>query len=84
MNAVDRVQGISMIVMMISLMRCMIMNTARTSALADPNVIKLFQRRVPALSATLSSDFSSRRFITDILPSDMHCPMAPCYGVQHG
>jgi len=60
------------------------MNTVRTSALADPNVTKLFQRRVPALSATLSSDFSSRRFITDILPSDMHCPMAPCYGVQHG
>jgi len=65
-----------MIISMISLMSRTIMNTTRTLALADPNVIKPFQRRILALSAILSSDFSSRRFIIDILPSGMRCPMA--------
>jgi len=65
-----------MIVSMISLMSHTIINTARTPALADPNVTKFFQRCVPAFSAILSSDCSSR-FIMDILPSGRHCRMAP-------
>jgi len=62
-----------MIVWMISLMSTII-NTARTPALADPNV-KPFQRCVPVLSAILSSNCSCRRFIMDILLSGMRCPM---------
>jgi len=61
---------------MISLSRT-IMNTARTLTLVDPNVMKPFQKYVLALSAILSSDRSSRRFIMDILPSGMRCPWLP-------
>jgi len=53
------------------------MNTARTPALADPNVMKPFQMRAPVLSAILSRDFSSKRFIMEMLPSGMRCPIAP-------
>jgi len=63
-----------MIVSMISLMSRTIMNMARPPTLVDPNITKPFQRHVPAFSATLSSDLSSRRFIMDIRPSGMHCP----------
>jgi hypothetical protein len=35
----------------------------RISALADPNVMNTFQIRAPALSAILSGDFPSKRFI---------------------
>jgi hypothetical protein len=66
-----------MIVSMINLMSGVIMNTARISALADPNVTQHFQRRASALLAILSSDFSSKMFIMDILPFDIYYPMVP-------
>jgi len=52
---------------MISLMNRMIMNIAKTLALADPNTTKLFQKYASAFFAILSSDFSSKRFIIIII-----------------
>jgi len=57
------------IVSMIKLTSRAIMNTARIPALADPNVMNPFQIRVSALSAILSRDFSSKKFIVEMLPS---------------
>jgi len=54
-----------------------IMNTARISALADPNIMKSFQKHIPALSPILSNNFLFKRFIMDILPSGTR--WLPCY-----
>jgi len=65
-----------MIVSMINLMICIVINTVKTQTLADLNVTKPFQKRPSALFAILSNNFSFKRFIMDILPSNMGCPMA--------
>jgi len=46
-------------------------------ALAVRNVINPFQIPAPALSTTLSRDFSSKRFIMEMLLPGMLCPIAP-------
>jgi hypothetical protein len=51
---------------------------ARISALADQNVMNTLQPlRAPALSAILSGDFWSTKFIMLMLPCGMRCPIAP-------